>query len=69
MTGPSSQNALSRQPPSVGTRRCRLLVSLLTGLGFLACLMLAVDRIPDTTLGRSVSTHLQQLADPASWMP
>ena len=69
MGGHSSQNALPRHPRPDRSRRHRILVCLLTGLAFLACLLLAVDRIPDTALGRSVSIHLQQLANPASWTP
>jgi hypothetical protein len=69
MGGHSSQNALPRHPCPVRSRRHRILVCLLTGLAFLACLLLALDRIPDTALGRSIHNHLHQLADPAAWTP
>jgi len=69
MGGHSSQNALPRHPRPARARRRHILVHLLTGLAFLACLLLAVDRIPDTALGRSIGIHLHQLADPASWTP
>jgi hypothetical protein len=42
---------------------------VLAGLAFLVAVIVAVDRFPDTPLGRTIDLHLSQLADPQSWTP
>lgn len=69
MTGHTSQNALPRESRLADGQLRRCLISLLTSVVFLATVLAAVDRIPKTDLGRSISAQLSQLADPQSWTP
>ncbi len=67
MTGHTSHNALPRDPSGAGTRSRYGVLCLLSGLVFVATVLLAVDKFPDTELGRTIDAHLTQLADPQSW--
>jgi hypothetical protein len=69
MTGHTSQNALPRVPRTRVARRHRVLIYVLASLGLAVGMVLAVDRFPDTQLGRTIGMHLSQLADPQSWTP
>jgi len=69
MSGHTSQNVLPRPAGRWPTRRRRTLTSVLAGLAFLVAVIVAVDRFPDTPLGRTIDLHLSQLADPQSWTP
>ena len=64
MTGHTSHN----DPTRKGRRR-RTLLSLVTGLVFLATLAVAIARFPHTEMGQVLDTHLTELADPRSWIP
>ena len=68
MTGHTSHNALPRDPGSAGTRSRYAALCLLSGLVLVAAALLAVDKFPDTELGRTIDAHLTQLADPESWI-
>lgn len=63
MTGHTSHN-----DPTRGGRRRRALLSLATGLAFVAALAVAVASFPRTEVGRTLDAHLSQLADPQSWI-
>lgn len=69
MTGHTSQNTPPRNSAAPVTRTRRALVCTLAALAFMAVALLAVDRVPDTHLGRTIDLHLSQLADPHSWIP
>ena len=68
MTGHTSHNALPRDPGSAETGSRYGLLCLLSALVFVAAALLAVDKFPDTELGRTIDAHLTQLADPESWI-
>jgi hypothetical protein len=68
MTGHTSHNAPPRGPSSAGTRSRYGVLCLLSGLVFVAAVLLAVDKFPDTEMGRTIEAHLTQLADPESWI-
>ena len=68
MTGHSSQKTPTRDPRATGTRGRHLLLSLLTGLAFLAAVFTAVMVFPGSELGRTIAAHLSLLADPQSWV-
>ena len=63
MTGHASHNG----PIRAGRHR-RALLSLTTGLAFVAALAIAVASFPRTEVGRTLDAHLSQLADPQSWV-
>lgn len=67
MSGHTSHNALPRGPSSTETRSRYGVLCLLSGLVFVAAVLLAVDKFPDTELGQTIDAHLTQLADPQSW--
>ena len=52
MTGHTSHNALPRDPSSVATRSRYAVLCLLSGLVVVATVRRAVDKFPDTELGR-----------------
>ncbi len=68
MTGHSSQKTPTRNRRATGVRGRRILLSLLTGLAFLAAVFMAVIVFPDSELGRTIDAHLTLLADPQSWI-
>ncbi len=68
MAGRTSQNTLTRGPRAAGQRRCRTLLSLVTGGAFLAALFMAVTWFPASEMGRTIDTHLTRLANPESWI-
>ena len=68
MTGHTSHNALPRDPSIAGARSRYGVLYLLSGFVFVAAALLAVDKFPDTELGRTIDAHLTQLADPESWI-
>jgi hypothetical protein len=68
MTGHSSQKTPTRDPCATGTRGRHILLSVLTGLAFLAAAFAAVMVFPDSELGRSIAAYLTLLADPESWI-
>ena len=69
MTGRTSQNTRTRDPREAGECRRRALLSLVTGIAFLAALLMAVTWFPASELGRTIDAHLAQLANPESWIP
>ena len=68
MTGHSSQKTPTRDPRATGTGGRHILLSLLTGLAFLAAVFMAVMVFPGSELGRTIAAHLTLLADPESWI-
>lgn len=70
MAGPSSQNAPTRDSGSEGQtdRGRRIALAVIGGLTLLIAAGLAVEHFPESELGRTLHSHLSQLADPRSWM-
>lgn len=70
MAGPSSQNPPTRQstPERLADRRRRIALSVIGGLALLVAAGLTVEHFPESELGRTLHSHLSQLADPQSWL-
>ena len=69
MTGRTSQNTSTRHPHLARGRRLRALLHLAAVLACLAASLATAAWLPELELGRAIGAHLDQLADPESWIP